>query len=508
MTADGLVVDGASSSQQITFSRTVSSTGTGKIGSDVSQAMGLWGTDGTKVATFSQNKDISFYEDTGTTPKFFWDASTERLGIGTSSPSKPLTVYDASTNRPALIQSGDADSLIEFKDNSTSYAPAVGATGNDIIIQTGAAALERLRITSSGYVSIGNSSPSALLDVGTASGGEITISTDGAPGSIASKLYTTLNFKGSSNTIMAQIQSWDESQSTNVGYLTFSTRRQVGAVRQLEEAMRIDSAGNVGIGTNTVTDYSGTALQIHASSGSAARIKLTNATSGSTTATLGGSLTFETSNILSLLNRSEGAITLGTSNTERLRIDSSGNLALGSTNAYSHRFFARGSGADETVGLAVGANDTNVIRFYSSTLGTAGAIRVSAAGTSVAYNTSSDYRLKEDDVPMTGATERIKALRPINFAWKADGSRVDGFFAHELAEVVPEAATGTKDAMKDEEYEITPAVVDAEGNETESAVMGTRSVPDYQGIDQSKLVPLLTATIQELIARIEILEAK
>ena len=108
---------------------------------------------------------------------------------------------------------------------------------------------------------------------------------------------------------------------------------------------------------------------------------------------------------------------------------------------------------------------------------------------------------------MIGATERVKTLRPINFAWKLDGSRIDGFFAHELAEVVPEAATGTKDAMRDEEYEVTPAVLDAEGIETEAAVMGTRSVPDYQGIDQSKLVPLLTATIQELIARIEALEA-
>ena len=71
---------------------------------------------------------------------------------------------------------------------------------------------------------------------------------------------------------------------------------------------------------------------------------------------------------------------------------------------------------------------------------------------------------------------------------------------------MPEAVHGTKDAMKDEEYEVTPAVVDDEGNETTAAVMGTRSVPDMQGIDQSKLVPLLTATIQELIARIEALE--
>ena len=140
------------------------------------------------------------------------------------------------------------------------------------------------------------------------------------------------------------------------------------------------------------------------------------------------------------------------------------------------------------------------IRFHTSAGGSGqvGAITVSTSSTNYAVN--SDYRLKEDDVPMTGATERVKALRPINFAWKVDGSRVDGFFAHEAQEVVPEAVTGTKDAMMDEEYEVTPAT------ETEAAVMGTRSVPDMQGIDQSKLVPLLTATIQELIARIEALE--
>jgi hypothetical protein len=110
---------------------------------------------------------------------------------------------------------------------------------------------------------------------------------------------------------------------------------------------------------------------------------------------------------------------------------------------------------------------------------------------------------------MTGATERVKALRPINFAWKVDGSRVDGFLAHEAAEVVPECVTGTKDAMRDEEYEVTTAIEevrDEDGNvttEAVAAVMGTRSVPDYQGIDQSKLVPLLTAALQEAITKIE-----
>jgi hypothetical protein len=131
-----------------------------------------------------------------------------------------------------------------------------------------------------------------------------------------------------------------------------------------------------------------------------------------------------------------------------------------------------------------------------------------------AFNVSSDYRLKENIVVMTGAVNRFKQLNPVNFNFISAThmpyglATVDGFLAHELAEIIPEAVTGIKDAMKDEEYEVTPAVVDAEGVETTEAVMGTRSVPDYQGIDQSKLVPLLTATIQELIARIEVLENK
>jgi hypothetical protein len=135
-----------------------------------------------------------------------------------------------------------------------------------------------------------------------------------------------------------------------------------------------------------------------------------------------------------------------------------------------------------------------------------GSITYNSAST--AYNTSSDYRLKEAWVPMTGASERVQALKPINFAWKVDGSRVDGFLAHEAQEVVPECATGTKDAMMDEEYEVTPVVLDADGAVVTEAVMGTRSVPDYQGIDQSKIVPLLTAALQEALNKIDALETR
>jgi len=135
-----------------------------------------------------------------------------------------------------------------------------------------------------------------------------------------------------------------------------------------------------------------------------------------------------------------------------------------------------------------------------------GVIEVGTSST--AYLTSSDYRLKENVSPLTSATERLKQLNPSRFNFIADADKtVDGFLAHEVQDVVPEAISGTKDAMRDEEYEVTPAVLDDDGNVVTAAVMGTRSVPDYQGIDQSKLVPLLVATIQELEARIAALES-
>jgi hypothetical protein len=132
---------------------------------------------------------------------------------------------------------------------------------------------------------------------------------------------------------------------------------------------------------------------------------------------------------------------------------------------------------------------------------------ISVGSSSTSYNTTSDYRLKENVVTEWDATTRLKQLKPSRFNFIADSdTTVDGFLAHEVQDIVPEAITGTKDAMKDEEYEITPAVLDDDGNVVTEAVMGTRSVPDYQGIDQSKLVPLLVKTIQELEARIETLE--
>ncbi len=194
------------------------------------------------------------------------------------------------------------------------------------------------------------------------------------------------------------------------------------------------------------------------------------------------------------------------STTERMRLTSGGYLALGNTSLPTNGTAGVTLAPEGNVhcGVASTAN-TDVMRFDNPN-GRVGAIQVT--GTSTSYVTSSDYRLKTDAQPMTGASARVQALNPVNFEWIADGTRVDGFLAHEAQDIVPEAVSGTKDAMRDEEYEVTPAVLDDDGNVVTEAVMGTRSVPDYQGIDQSKLVPLLTAALQEALTEIAALKAR
>ena len=198
--------------------------------------------------------------------------------------------------------------------------------------------------------------------------------------------------------------------------------------------------------------------------------------------------------------------------------EAGGNVLVGTSTAPTSGGIGAGFQPDVSVAgnttLTFRANTTGIYEpmFFYNPNGLVGFIRTSASATS--YATSSDYRLKEDWQPMSGSVDRVKALNPVNFAWKVDGSRVDGFLAHEAQAIVPEAITGTKDAMRDEEYEVTAAIeatYDEEGNELTAAVpavMGTRTAPDYQGIDQSKLVPLLTAALQDSIAKIEALEAR
>ena len=280
------------------------------------------------------------------------------------------------------------------------------------------------------------------------------------------------------------------------------------------ERMRIDSSGNLLVGTTSNYAENVQAAFYGASNGG---ISLASGTSGlsrlmfadgvaGTAGAYVGSIIYSHADDSMRFNVNGG--------TERMRLNSSGHLYVGgATPAFPSKLSIL-NGASVGPAFSVECTHTTpygAVQFQNGN-GTVGSISVYA--TSVSFNTSSDYRLKEDDVPMTGATERVKALRPINFAWKSDGSRVDGFLAHELADVVPEAVTGTKDAMRDQEYEVTAAIAatyDEDGNELTAAVeavMGTRSVPDMQGIDQSKLVPLLTAALQEALNKIEAMEIR
>ena len=127
-----------------------------------------------------------------------------------------------------------------------------------------------------------------------------------------------------------------------------------------------------------------------------------------------------------------------------------------------------------------------------------GSIKITDSATS--FNTSSDYRLKENNVPITDGVARVKQLKPYRFNWKGETAIVDGFFAHEAQTVVPESVTGTKDEVKN----VYPETTTAE-NPTPDPI-GTE--PEYQQMDHSKLVPLLTAALQEAITEIETLKTK
>ena len=188
---------------------------------------------------------------------------------------------------------------------------------------------------------------------------------------------------------------------------------------------------------------------------------------------------------------------------ERMRLDSSGHLNIG---------FASFSSTDTGLKLYAdgqiyfvmnSSSSTNVQRFYNSSSGNiAGNINMN--GDATAFNTSSDYRLKENVVALENATDRLKQLKVKRFNFKSDtDTTLDGFLAHEVSSIVPEAITGEKDAIFPEtKYEAGDDI--PEGKKIGDVKEAEKINP--QGIDQSKLVPLMVKTIQELEARIKTLE--
>ena len=264
--------------------------------------------------------------------------------------------------------------------------------------------------------------------------------------------------------------------------------------RSNQESMRIDSSGRVGINTSSPS-------RTLVVAGSDPIIRSEDTDTGDTYAEfkqLAGSLFIDSRN-----GSSDGTIIFrgvgGGSATEKLRITSGGHLLLGQNTtqipglnnttlgcsfenlgANGGAFFASRAGG---AGYFVNRNSDGTVHEFRRSGSSVGSITVNTSAT--AFNTSSDYRLKENVVDIADGITRVKQLAPKRFNFIADAdTTVDGFLAHEAQTVVPEAITGTHNEVDDDNN------------------------PVYQGIDQSKLVPLLTAALQEAITKIETLETQ
>ena len=381
--------------------------------------------------------------------------SGARLFLGTTSDTSHgsadnnrLIVSGHSNNGAGLIgfvdTSGNTDGTITANDGNLIITADTQQTASNSSMQLRVDNSEKVRIVSSGYVGIGKSNPQNKIDI--------------------------------------NAETWDD-------------------------GLTIKNAGNFNVGIIGDANRSGAGggllnLQARWNGTEVAGI-LFNAGSDTT-------------------NKDDGVVTFRTASagtpTERMRIASDGVVGIGTTSPSSSYRLSAVGGTGAVVGAFIETTSTDsgheasiikrpnsgvLIQFLGS--GQVGSITTN--GSSTTYSTSSDYRLKENVSYDFDATTRLKQLKPARFNFIVDAdTTVDGFIAHEVSDIVPEAISGEKDAMKTEEYEVTPAVLDEDGNVITEAVMGTREVPDYQGIDQSKLVPLLVKTIQELEARITTLE--
>jgi hypothetical protein len=416
--------------------------------------------------TFTSGGDVNF--DNGAV---YLDSTNNRLGIGTTNPGASLSVQAASDTEAIEIlgrASDDIGTLSFFENDGTTEIGRVQArttelslrarqSGQSILFITNGVA-ERARIDSSGRLLVGTSS--AATTTGTQSAVQI------FRNNLSELLNLHLGFNGA--TAGARINL---SRSRN------TTHGQSTILQDGDEIGGITFIGDDGV------DYNSRAARIFAQ---------VDGTPGAND--MPGRLVFSTT--------ADGA----SSPTERMRIDSSGQVLINRSSGISDtpslaQTHVYRSGSNNNYALAVhhdGNNSANYgiyvscgqdagngwpMRIHDGNGTLVGSITFS--GSSTAFNTSSDYRLKENVVDLDGAITRVKQLAPKRFNFIVDAdTTVDGFLAHEAQTVVPEAVIGTKDE------------VDDDGN------------PVMQGIDQSKLVPLLTAALKEAISKIETLEQR
>jgi hypothetical protein len=460
--------------------------------------------------TIDSGNGILFQED-GTTHSAFDTAGN--LGIGTTAPEAELHVQGpAGAGGEIYLTDGDdtgaSNSLLLQQSGGTSYIRNRKSTGP---LYLGAGDSNHLSILSGGNVGIGTTSPQTNLDVSGSGTSDICLqlrSGDVDTGTDSSQIVFSYN--GSPYNSVGYAHSIRTRHNANsddnnaIDFWLWDQGTDSSSTLGSKRVMTIEGTGRVGINDSTPSyslDVNGTGRFVN-------------------------ELTLD-SNLVH--NRTGAGLFPGYSaGTFGAFLEDAGSagstLYMARTNMWS-LYLATDTESNVHSDTVVQFADLNGQSGDQDNV--VGNITITSSST--AYNTSSDYRLKENEVDITDGIDRIKQLKPYRFNFKRDAdTTVDGFFAHEVSDVVPEAITGTKDAMRDQEYEVSPAVYedvvhpaveatyDEDGNEltpaveewTESvlvteAVRDTRSVPNYQGIDQSKLVPLLTAALQEAITKIE-----